>query len=176
MGEDGSGEPSARVTIGGATFDVWVGTAGISRLSLPGSTPGEFPSPGEPPVIEVRGDVCRAAAAWIEQLGRFLVDFMGGREPSRLPAMDLDALSSFTVEVLETVSRIPWGARRSYGWVAVRNCRPSSARAVGGALGRNPVPIMIPCHRVTRQDGSPGGFSAGLRWKEHLLNLEQDHT
>ena len=172
MGEGGSGDPAASVTIGGVTFDVWVTTAGITRLAVPGLTPGECRSLQKPPVMEIRRDVCGAEAAWIEQLGTFLVDFMGGREPSRLPAVDLDALSGFTVEVLEAGSRVPWGARRSYRWVAARIGRPSSARAVGGALGRNPVPIIVPCHRVTRQDRSPGGFSAGLRWKEHLLNLE----
>ena len=172
MGVDGSREPSARITIGGVTFEAWASTAGITRLLLPELSRGGFRPSQEPLGMEIRGDACGAEAAWIEQLGTFLMDFMEGGEPSRLPAVDLDALSGFAVEVLEIVSRIPWGERRSYGWVAARTCRPSSARAVGGALGRNPVPILIPCHRVIRQDRSLGGFSAGLRWKDYLLQLE----
>jgi len=174
VGEDGSGEPSARVTIGGETFDVWVTMEGITRLAVPGVAPGECGSLREPQVVEFHQDICGAEAVLIEQLRAFLADFMGGREPSRLPAVDLGTLSGFTMEVLETVSRIPWGERRSYGWVAARICRPSSARAVGGALSRNPVPIIVPCHRVIRKDRSIGGFGAGIRWKEHLLQLERN--
>ena len=54
--------------------------------------------------------------------------------------------------------------------------RPGAARAVGGALGRNPLPIVIPCHRVIRSDGSLGGFGAGLDWKKRLLALEAEKS
>ncbi|MHB0912834.1 MAG: methylated-DNA--[protein]-cysteine S-methyltransferase [Armatimonadota bacterium] len=67
---------------------------------------------------------------------------------------------------------IPYGETRSYGWIADRIGKPGAARAVGQALGRNPVPVIVPCHRVLRADGTLGGFSSGLDWKRKLLSLE----
>jgi methylated-DNA-[protein]-cysteine S-methyltransferase len=74
--------------------------------------------------------------------------------------------------VLEVVYRIPWGAVSSYGQVASMAGRPGAARAVGGAVGRNPVVLAIPCHRVLRSDGRIGGWSGWPGWKEWLLDLE----
>ena len=71
-----------------------------------------------------------------------------------------------------TTRKIPYGQVRTYAWVAERIGEPNSARAVGGALGKNPVPIFIPCHRVVGSHGSLGGFGAGLNVKERLLALE----
>jgi O-6-methylguanine DNA methyltransferase len=74
--------------------------------------------------------------------------------------------------VLRATSRIPHGSLRSYADIARAIGAPRATRAVGQALGRNPVPIVIPCHRVTAKDGGPGGFTAGLRRKRALLALE----
>ena len=73
----------------------------------------------------------------------------------------------------EATARIPYGQLRSYGWIANEIGRPRAARAVGNALGSNRLPIIIPCHRVVSYDGSLGGFSGGLHWKEELLELEE---
>lgn len=78
----------------------------------------------------------------------------------------------FQQAVWKAAVQIPWGQTRSYWWIAVRMGDPLKARAVGGALGANPLPVFIPCHRVLRQDGGLGGFSGGLDWKEALLRLE----
>ena len=67
---------------------------------------------------------------------------------------------------------IPYGETRSYGWVARQIGRPKASRAVGQALGRNPLPVIIPCHRVVAGNGGLGGFSDGVEMKRYLLSLE----
>ena len=97
-----------------------------------------------------------------------------GGEPVRLdPPLDLDTPgTAFQGQVWEAARRIPWGEVRTYGWLAQQVGRPQAARSVGGALGRNPIPLVVPCHRVVPQRGGVGGFSAGLDWKRALLELE----
>lgn len=88
---------------------------------------------------------------------------------------DLDSLPSFTRTVLKITAQIPYGEIRSYRWVAERLRKPKAMRAVGNALARNPIPIIIPCHRVVRSDGTLGGYALGLHWKRRLLDLERSH-
>ena len=90
--------------------------------------------------------------------------------PDRL---DLGKTTRFQQAVWQLVRTIPYGETRSYGWVASRLSLPKAARAVGQALGRNPLPIIIPCHRVINSDGRLGGFGGGLGLKESLLRLER---
>lgn len=78
----------------------------------------------------------------------------------------------FEKEVLKVVSQIPFGQRRSYMWVAKKVGRPKAVRAVGQALRRNPLPIIIPCHRVIRSDGKIGGYRWGKVAKKRLLDYE----
>ncbi len=80
--------------------------------------------------------------------------------------------SPFELRVWEAIKSIPWGSTRSYGWIAEKIKSPHSARAVGNACGRNPVPIIIPCHRVVKGDGGPGGYTGGVGIKEALLSIE----
>ena len=87
-------------------------------------------------------------------------------------ALDLSAATPFQRHVLETTRVIPHGETRSYLWVADRIRGPGAARAVGQALGKNPLPIIVPCHRVIASDGTLGGFSGGAEMKRHLLQLE----
>ena len=81
-------------------------------------------------------------------------------------------LSPFTARVLAEVEGIAWGETKSYGEVALQVGSPGGARAVGQAVGANPLPIVIPCHRVLAARGRLGGFGGGLRWKRWLLGLE----
>jgi len=81
--------------------------------------------------------------------------------------------SEFDRRVWESAREIGYGEIRTYGWIAERIGNKGASRAVGSALGRNPVPLIIPCHRVVRSDGGLGGFSSGLRWKIRLLELEK---
>ena len=80
--------------------------------------------------------------------------------------------TDFQREVWEALQAVPWGQVRSYGWLAERIGRPRAARAVGGALGRNPLPIVYPCHRIVESTGALGGYSSGLEIKRRLLRLE----
>lgn len=80
--------------------------------------------------------------------------------------------TAFDRLVWSALSAIPWGAALSYGELAEAIGKPGAARAVGGACGRNPIPIIIPCHRVLRAGGSLGGYSGGEGIKEKLLILE----
>ncbi len=80
--------------------------------------------------------------------------------------------TEFQMRVLAALQRIPFGETRSYGELARAIGKPGASRAVGAANGRNPIPIIIPCHRVIGADGSLTGFGGGIRIKQFLLKLE----
>jgi methylated-DNA-[protein]-cysteine S-methyltransferase len=90
----------------------------------------------------------------------------GEPEPFDLP-LDLGGLSAWDQEVLRGVKRIPWGRTESYGGVARMIGRKGAARAVGGSVGRNPIGVIIPCHRVIAGDGTLGGYGSDA-WGSHL--------
>jgi methylated-DNA-[protein]-cysteine S-methyltransferase len=98
--------------------------------------------------------------------------YLAGDAPTLDVPLDLSDCSRFRRKVWETLQTIPYGRVRSYGWVARKIGNRVAARAVGGACGANPVPLLVPCHRVVASDGSLGGFSAGLPVKRRLLRLE----
>ena len=92
---------------------------------------------------------------------------------------DLSLLPSgtdFQRQVLDELLKIPYGETTSYGEIAVRIGRPKAVRAVGAANGRNPLPILIPCHRVVGSGGQLTGFGGGLDAKALLLRLEAEHS
>ena len=105
-------------------------------------------------------------------LDRWLEHFFGG-DP-RLPEMPFcfSAGTEFERKVWAALKTIPYGKTLSYGELACRLGKKGAARAVGSACGKNPIPLILPCHRVIRADGSLGGFSAGVAWKELLLRME----
>lgn len=84
--------------------------------------------------------------------------------------------TEFQLLVLEELKRIPYGTTTSYGDIAQRIGRPKAVRAVGAANGRNPIPIIVPCHRVIGSGGDLTGFGGGLGTKEALLRLEAENT
>jgi len=84
-------------------------------------------------------------------------------------------LTPFQCKVLQAAMDIPLGQTRSYKWVAEKIGQPSAARAVGGALKRNPYPIIIPCHRVIKENGSLGGYAGKYdKKKARLIDLEKE--
>ena len=85
-----------------------------------------------------------------------------------------EGMTEFGLRVLRACAEIPWGATRSYGEIAEAIGAPRAARAVGQALARNPVPIIIPCHRVIGSDGRLVGFGPGVGMKKRLLELEEE--
>lgn len=112
-----------------------------------------------------------AASIVLEAQAQLLAYLHGTRREFSLP-VDWSAGTSFQRKVWKAISRIPYGRVRSYQWVAMRVGGKEYARAVGMALGANPVPIVVPCHRIIAHDGSLGGFSCGLPVKRRLLKLE----
>jgi methylated-DNA-[protein]-cysteine S-methyltransferase len=84
--------------------------------------------------------------------------------------------TSFDQKVWKILTQIPYGETRSYHWVAQKIKQPHAARAVGRACGRNPLPIIIPCHRVIAKSGELGGYTGGIHFKKQLLNLEKTHS
>ena len=99
-------------------------------------------------------------------------DLLRGGQPRRPLTFDLRSVSSFARDVLLTTATIPRGEVRPYGWVSGRIGRREAVRAVGTALGRNPVPLLIPCHRVVRGDGKVGDYTFGPAMKRALLQSE----
>jgi methylated-DNA-[protein]-cysteine S-methyltransferase len=105
---------------------------------------------------------------------RELDEYLRGRRTSFSVPVDLRHVTPFQRRVLEAARAVPRGSVATYGELGRRIGRPGAARAVGQALGSNPVPIVVPCHRVLASDGSLGGYSGrgGLRTKRRLLALE----
>ena len=90
--------------------------------------------------------------------------------------LDLEAGTEFQQKVWKATYNIPYGEVRSYSSIASEIGKPLATRAVGRAEGANPLPIIIPCHRVLRSDGKLGGYSAGLHWKPKLLDQERTNS
>ncbi|MBC7323764.1 MAG: methylated-DNA--[protein]-cysteine S-methyltransferase [Moorella sp. (in: Bacteria)] len=152
------------------------GPAGLCRLAFPGeasglarnSLAGEFPRAVFVEEKEKAGYSCPAVLRQLEEY------FAGRRFTFDLP-LDLRG-TPFQREVWAALSKIPYGTTCSYGDIARAVGRPGAARAVGQAIGRNPVAIIIPCHRVIGKDGRLVGFGGGLEVKEWLLQFEKDHA
>jgi methylated-DNA-[protein]-cysteine S-methyltransferase len=112
------------------------------------------------------------APARLDPLRRQLDEyFAGSRRRFEFP-IDWRLVRGFGRDVLRVTAHIPYGKVSTYADVAVRTGRPRASRAVGNALGANPMPIVIPCHRVVRTGGGLGGYTGGLQRKERLLQLE----
>ena len=111
----------------------------------------------------------------LPRLTRMLIDYFQGKRVYFTGRVDVSWASDFTQAVLRSCGAIPSGQTLSYGQIARHLRQPHSARAVGTALGRNRIPIIIPCHRVICSNGLPGGYSApqGVTFKKRLLNHEK---
>ena len=127
----------------------------VTELRFPGQTHGELRPPG--PVVET--------------LALQLEEYLRGRRT----AFDVPILlhgTAFQRAVWARLAKIPYGTTVTYGSLAAAMGRPRSARAVGQAVGANPIPLVIPCHRVLPAAGGLGGFGPGTTWKRRLLVLE----
>ena len=109
--------------------------------------------------------------AWHRVTEVALKNILAGRAPEKFPPLDLTG-TDFQKSVWRALQKIASGQTKSYGEIARAIGRPKAVRAVGGACGANPVPVLIPCHRVLAADGKLGGFSGGLNWKRVLLARE----
>ena len=149
----------------------WMGilgsTAGLLRCTLPQHSAGE--------AKQLLGDSLNYATPaphlFDDLVGRFR-DYFAGKKITFSDRLDLSGATAFQRKVWEVTMLIPYGETRSYGWVARQIQKPDAARAVGQALGRNPLLVIVPCHRVLASDGELCGFGGGLDMKRYLLRLE----
>lgn len=112
------------------------------------------------------------AGAIVGEAQQQLLAYLDGTRREFSFPVDWSAGTTFQRKVWRAITKIPYGKLRSYQWVAMRVGGKQYARAVGMALGANPLPIVVPCHRIVAHDGSLGGFSCGLPLKRRLLKLE----
>jgi O-6-methylguanine DNA methyltransferase len=115
----------------------------------------------------------RAAARLAERARHELLEYFTGRRAFFTVPVDITGLRPFQRKVLTLAHTIPYGETRSYSWIARGIGHPGAVRAVGTALGHNPLPFIVPCHRVLRSDGGLGGYALGLPAKTGLLGLER---
>ena len=108
----------------------------------------------------------------LDAVKRELHEYFEGRRRTFDVAVDLRPVATFHRDVLGALARVPYGEVTTYGALAGRVGRPTAARAVGTAMNRNPIPIVLPCHRVVGASGSLTGYAGGLERKERLLQLE----
>jgi O-6-methylguanine DNA methyltransferase len=114
-----------------------------------------------------------AARRLIERAREELHDYLRGQRVYFSVPVDLAAVPEFQAKVLRAATAIPFGQAQPYAWVARRIGHPGAVRAVGTALGKNPVPLIVPCHRVLKSDGGVGGYIFGTRLKARLLEIER---
>lgn len=107
-----------------------------------------------------------------ESIFTWLDSYFSGKNPGSLPPLRLYA-TAFGNSVLKACMRIPYAECRSYAELALMAGNPRAVRAAGTALAGNPLPLLIPCHRVIRSNGNPGKFGGGDELKKQLLNLEK---
>ena len=140
-----------------ARFVIEAGERGVRRIAFASTRGGTI------------GDRRHAERAREE-----LAEYLAGARTFFSVAVDLSGIPQFQGDVLAAAARIPYGETTSYAALAETVGRPRAARAVGNALGANPVPIIIPCHRIVRGDGTWGHYAFGARMKTALLTLERD--
>ena len=117
-------------------------------------------------------DIPFKKAAAPERFKKELVSYFGGTCIAFQQEVKFLTGTDFEKKVWNSLREIPFGETRTYKWVAEKAGNPSAVRAVGRALSKNPVPIVIPCHRVIESDGSIGGYSSGVDRKRRLLDME----
>ncbi len=134
-----------------------------------------LPQPSAQEAERLLGDGVKNATRsenFFADLMKRLRTYFAGQRVTFPDELDLSPATAFQREVWQLTRLIPYGETRSYGWIAKRLGKSGAVRAVGQALGRNPLPIIIPCHRVVASDGKLGGYSGGIEMKSYLLQLE----
>lgn len=150
------------------TLTVFVTPRGLVRLSYPDEGIGrqldELAIRISPRILE--------APERTDEVRRQLDAYFAGRRTAFDIPIDWSLVRGFAGEVLRATARIPFGATSSYRAIAAEAGSPNAYRAAGNALGSNPVPIVVPCHRVLHAGGGLGGYTGGVDRKRHLLRLE----
>jgi methylated-DNA-[protein]-cysteine S-methyltransferase len=144
----------------------------IARYSKEGLIGLDFPSNRSRPATVGRGEATAQIRRWHRTTAAALKRALAGRMPQVLPPLDVSGGTKFQQLVWGELRKISCGQTRSYGEIARAIGKPRAVRAVGGACGANPIPVLVPCHRVLAANKKIGGFSGGLDWKRALLLRE----
>jgi O-6-methylguanine DNA methyltransferase len=142
--------------------------AGYSKTGL---AELRFPS-RQRTALNPRSSIPAQVRQWHAATSTALQRILCGRAPASLPPLDTSGGTEFQQSVWQAMRRIQPGQTRSYGEIAAAIGRPKAVRAVGGACGGNPIPVLVPCHRVVAANRKLGGFGGGLNWKRKLLARE----
>ena len=153
--------------IGPGTWVAAYSDAGLTGLWFPGRFP--FETSGDTGVRPPK-----QIQSWQKTTRQWVKNYLQGKQPdmASAPPLDLQQGTKFQQSVWDALSSIPYGSTRSYCEIAKSIGRPKAVRATGGACGANPIPLIIPCHRVLAANRKLGGFSGGIEWKQKLLSLE----
>jgi O-6-methylguanine DNA methyltransferase len=163
-----AGKPLLQSLPIGTTDGVFVARysdAGLARL--------DFPSNESASAEMSRAQVSSLILEWHQLTTEAVLAVLGGNRPKRWPPLDVSKGTPFQRNVWSTLQAIEPGKTLSYGELAQLAGSPGAFRAVGGACGANPIPLLIPCHRVLAAGGGLGGFSGGPGWKRLLLDRER---
>ena len=144
-------------------FTAWYSGAGLAGLSFPGNPAFQLESPEAVPP---------RARIWHCATRKALSLALAGKPTKNLPPLDMSSGTDFQKSVWRILEQIRPGDTMSYADVAKALGKPRSSRAVGQACGANPVPVLVPCHRVLASNEQIGGFSGGAQWKRRLLTRE----
>jgi len=155
----------------------------IARYSEKGLAELNFPSVGRAPVGSKSNEDRSSRAVkptgipasirrWHRATTAALKAVLAGRAAKTLPPLDWSGKTEFQKSVWRALRKIHRGQTKSYGEIARAIGKPKAVRAVGGACGANPIPVLVPCHRVLAANGKIGGFSGRLGWKRKLLAKE----
>ena len=147
------------------TFLAHYSEHGLVLLDFPS---GKTPAPAWAEVPGVRTKISR----WHKLTIRALKEALSGKAISKALPYDLSHATDFQRQVWLALEKIPAGETKTYGELAEEMGNPKAMRAVGRGCATNPIPVLIPCHRVVAARGRIGGFSGGLKWKESLLKRE----
>jgi O-6-methylguanine DNA methyltransferase len=149
----------------------WIGLlssdTGLIRTTLP-----QISKQSAQKKLEIDFSLVSFSGLPFQEVIKFFDDYFNRKSPCFSGRMDINNYRPFQKSVWDATFRIPYGETRSYAQIAQIVNHPLACRAVGNALGKNPLPIIIPCHRVITGDGSLGGFSGDLKMKSILLEHE----
>ena len=154
------------------TFDAGVGWIGVLSSSR-GLLRATLPQHSAEEAQQLLGIKYAISSPYLfDDLVQRFRSYLSGRRVTFPDKLDFSGATAFQRQVWEATRLVAYGNTRSYSWVAEQIEKPKAARAVGQALARNPLPIIVPCHRVVNTDGRLGGFGGGLEMKRRLLHLE----
>lgn len=148
----------------GGVFTAHYSDAGLSQISFPSAKTNNSKNT-QPMKAKHR--------AWHPLVVSAIKNILAGKAAGELPPLDVSSGTDFQRSVWRELRRIKTGQTQSYGEIAKSIGNKNAVRAVGGACGANPIPLIIPCHRVLAANRKIGGFSGGVEWKQQLLAIER---